>query len=149
MPRDFPTAIGSIQSAIKSCVGAIVQRYKNHVLYWEVWNEPRTGRGEGAAVYAEFAARTASLMFPAGGAFDVVFTEQMLTWLRDQDKLSPVDEIVYHPYAYNPDESYERVEGLRQLVRSFSDRIRLRHATIAGSVLAEPKPYWLCCVTFA
>lgn len=117
-------------------VGAFVDRYKEHVDEWEVWNEPRTGRGEGAAQYAEFAARTAQvvrqhqprarLMFAAGGAFDVVFTEQVLTWLRDQNKLSLVNEIVYHPYAYNPDDKYDAVEKLREIVRSFSNEITLR-----------------------
>ena len=117
-------------------VGAFVRRYKRYVTHWEVWNEPRTGRGEGAVVYARFAARTAQvvrkhqpgarLMFAAGGAFDVVFVKHMLTWLRDNDKLHLVDEIVYHPYAYNPDDSYERVEELRRVVRSFSPRLRLR-----------------------
>jgi len=117
-------------------VDAFVARYKEHVDLWEVWNEPRTGRGKGAAVYAAFAARTAQtvrrrlpearLMFAAGGAFDVEFTRQMLTWLRDQNKLSLVNEIAYHPYAYNPDDSYARVKELREIVRSFSSQITLR-----------------------
>ncbi len=138
-------------------VGAIVDRYKEWVGEWEVWNEPRTGRGEGAAVYAEFAARTAQivrrhqpearLMFAAGGAFDAAFTEQMLTWLRNRDKLSLVNEIVYHPYAYNPDDSYERVGELRKVVRSFSDDITLRQnengvPSRAGSFGAVSKYDW-------
>jgi len=117
-------------------VEAIVERYKQYVNQWEVWNEPRSGRGEGAVVYARFAARTAQiirrlqpeagLMFAAGGAFDAAFTEQMLSWLRDQNQLSLVNEIVYHPYRYNPDESYEAVERFRAMVRSFSEEITLR-----------------------
>jgi len=117
-------------------VAAFVKRYKQYVTHWEVWNEPRTGRGQGAVIYARFAARTAAvvrrhqpqarIMLAAGGAFDLVFTEQMLAWLRDNDKLHLVDEIVYHPYAYNPDDSYERVEELRRIVHSFSSRLRLR-----------------------
>jgi len=117
-------------------VGALVDRYKKYVDEWEVWNEPRTGRGEGAVTYATFAVRTAQvirrrqpearLMFPAGGSFDVVFVRDMLTWLRDQGKLSLVNEIVYHPYAYNPDDKYGAVEELREVVRSFSPDITLR-----------------------
>ena len=117
-------------------VAALVDRYKTYVDEWELWNEPRTGRGEGAATFARFAARTAEvirgrqpkarLMFPAGGAFDVVFVRDMLTWLRDQGKLSLVNEIVYHPYAYNPDDKYDAVEELREVVGSFSPDITLR-----------------------
>ena len=117
-------------------VGAFVDRYEKYVSLWEVWNEPRTGRGEGAVTYAKFAVRTAQLirrrqpdarlMFAAGGSFDVVFVRDMLAWLRDQDKLSLVNEIVYHPYAYNPDDRYGAVEELRQIVGSFSGEITLR-----------------------
>ncbi len=117
-------------------VEALVDRYKEHVDQWEIWNEPRTGRGKGAEVYAEFAARTAQVirghqpnarfMFAAGGAFDIPFVEQMLTWLRDHDKLSLCNEIVYHPYSYNPDDSYGRVAELLGVVRSFSPEIIIR-----------------------
>ncbi|MBN1347114.1 MAG: hypothetical protein JXQ73_30765 [Phycisphaerae bacterium] len=117
-------------------VAALVNRYKKHVDEWELWNEPRTGRGKGAVQYAQFAARTAQvvrrcqpearLIFAAGGSFDAVFTQQMLTWLRDEGKLSLVSEIAYHPYAYNPDDSYRRVDELRKILRSFSGEITLR-----------------------
>lgn len=117
-------------------VGALVDRYQQYVDEWELWNEPRTGRGEGAVTFARFAARTAEvvrrrqpharLMFPAGGSFDIAFVRDALTWLRDQDKLSLVNEVVYHPYAYNPDDRYGAVEELREVVRSFSPDITLR-----------------------
>ena len=117
-------------------VGAFVDRYEKYVSLWEIWNEPRTGRGKGAATYAKFAVRTAEvvrrrqpharLMLPAGGSFDTAFVRDMLTWIRDSGKLSLVNEIVYHPYAYNPDDRYGAVEELRQVVRSFSSEITLR-----------------------
>ena len=138
-------------------VGAFVDRYQQQVSLWEVWNEPRTGRGEGAVTYAKFAVRTAQvirrrqpdarLMFAAGGSFDIVFVRDMLTWLRDQDKLSLVNEIVYHPYAYNPDDRYGAVEELRQIVRSFSSDVTLRQGengvpSRAGSFGAVSKYDW-------
>jgi hypothetical protein len=138
-------------------VTAFVDRYQQQVDEWEVWNEPRTGRGEGAVEYARFAARTARtvrqrqpgarLMFAAGGAFDTVFTQEMLAWLRDQGQLSLVDEIVYHPYAYNPDDSYDKVEQLREIVRSFSGPITLRQGengvpSQSGSFGAVSKHDW-------
>ena len=117
-------------------VAAFVDRYKAHVDEWEVWNEPRTGRGQGAIRYARFVARTAEtvracqpearVIFAAGGAFDIAFVEQVLAWLRDQNQLGLVDEVAYHPYAPNPDTSYAAVERLRQVVLSFSPKIGLR-----------------------
>ena len=117
-------------------VATFVDRYKEQVNLWEIWNEPRTGRGKGSAVYAEFAARTAQVvrdhqpearfMFAAGGSFDTTFVKEMLTWLRDNDKLSLCNEIAYHPYSYNPDDSYERVTQLREIVQSFSKDIIIR-----------------------
>lgn len=117
-------------------VAATVDRYEKVVNQWEIWNEPRTGRGKGSEVYAKFAARTAQVirrrqpearfMFAAGGAFDATFVKEMLTWLRDNSKLSLVDEVVYHPYSYNPDDSYGRVAELRNMVHSFSEEIIIR-----------------------
>ena len=117
-------------------VAALVERYKKYVDQWEIWNEPRTGRGEGSEVYAEFAARTAQVirqhqpdarfMLAAGGSFDTAFVDQMLTWLRDHDKLSLCDEVVYHPYSYNPDDSYGKVAQLQKIVQSFSPEIIIR-----------------------
>jgi hypothetical protein len=40
-------------------VAAFVERYGQYVDEWELWNEPRTGRGEGAVQYAKFVTRTA------------------------------------------------------------------------------------------
>ncbi len=138
-------------------VSAFVDRYKKHVDEWEIWNEPRTGRGKGAVQYAKFAVRTgqtirerqpqARLILAAGGAFDAAFVKDMLTWLRGEAKLSLVNEIVYHPYSYNPDDSYGRVEKLRRIVHSFSKEITLRQGengvpSRAGSFGAVSKYDW-------
>jgi hypothetical protein len=138
-------------------VSALVDRYKQQVTLWEIWNEPRTGRGKGSEVYAEFAARTAQVirdhqpkarfMFAAGGAFDTTFVKEMLTWLRDHDKLSLCNEVVFHPYSYNPDDSYGRVADLREIVQSFSENIILRQnengvPSRAGSFGAVSKYDW-------
>lgn len=116
-------------------VAALVDRYKQHVKLWEIWNEP-TARNNGSQLYAEFAARTAQVvrdhqpearfMYAAGGSFDNKFVGEMLTWLRDNDKLSLCNQIVYHPYSYNPDDSYEKVAELRKIVGSFSPNISIR-----------------------
>ena len=117
-------------------VAAFVDRYAKHIDEWELWNEPRPGRGEGAIQYAKFVIRTAETIrqkqpdakttFAAGGAFDIVFAKEVLEYLRDQDKLGVIDEIIYHPYSYNPDGSYAAVARLRKIAKSFAPHIDIR-----------------------
>jgi len=117
-------------------VAAFVERYKEHVDEWELWNEPRTGRGQGTVRYGEFVVRTAEtirkiqpdaeIMFAAGGSFDTTFAKEVLEYLRKQDKLALVNTIIYHPYKYNPDESYGAALGLRKLAKSFAPHIDIR-----------------------
>lgn len=117
-------------------VSAFVKRYAKYVDEWELWNEPRTGRGPGAAEYAKFVVRTAEtirklqpnaeIMFAAGGSFDVTFAKEVLEYLRDARKLDLVNTIVYHPYSYNPDDRYAAAENLRKLARSFAPHLDIR-----------------------
>jgi hypothetical protein len=138
-------------------VAAFVERYQQYVDEWEIWNEPRTGRGKGAEQYAALVLRTAetirarqpnaTIIFAAGGAFDAVFTEQVLAWLRDQGKLSLMNEVAYHPYSANPDKSYTRVAELQSIVTSIAPAVRLRQGengapSAAGSFGALGKENW-------
>ena len=117
-------------------VAAMVDRYAQHVDEWELWNEPRVGRGKGSIQYAKFVIRTArvikqrqpdaEIMFAAGGAFDSVFAKEVLEYLRGQECLSLVDTIVYHPYSYNPDSKTAAVDRLRKTARSFASHIDIR-----------------------
>ncbi len=117
-------------------VAAFVERYAEHVDEWELWNEPRTGRGKGSIQYAQFVIRTAEvirkqqpdaeILFAAGGAFDTQFAKEVLEYLREQDKLDLVNKIIYHPYSYNPDDSYGAALGLRKMAQSFAPHIDIR-----------------------
>jgi len=114
-------------------VGEVVRRYGQHVDEWELWNEPRTGRGKGTAEYGRFVVRTAravravqpkaTIIIAAGGSFDTVFAKETLTWLRDQGKLGLVDLVTYHPYTANPDDAYGRVGELRRVIAAIDARI--------------------------
>jgi len=116
-------------------VGAFVDRYKKYVDEWEIWNEPRGGT-KAVRPYGGLVIRTAetirerqpnaSVIFAAGGSFDVGFVNGVLSLLRGQKKLGLVNEATYHPYAYNPDSRYDRVAELRKTVASYSDRISIR-----------------------
>jgi hypothetical protein len=116
-------------------VGAFVDRYKQHVDEWEVWNEPRGG-AKAADPYAALVIRTAQtirhrqpkarILCMAGGAFDAAFVQAVLKHLQQRRSLHLVDEVTYHPYAANPDAVYGRVAQLRKTIAAFSDRIGIR-----------------------
>jgi len=117
-------------------VAAFVDRYSKHVDEWELWNEPRTGRGKGAIQYAQFVIRTAAvirklqpkaeIMFAAGGSFDTQFAKEVLEYLKQQDKLGLVNTIIYHPYAYNPNDRQAAALELRRVAKSFAENIDIR-----------------------
>ena len=124
------------KKAWEAFVDAFVERYGDRISEWEVWNEPRGGVNKGAPGYADLVVRTAEvirkrqpqahIMVAAGGSFDVPFVDKLLGLLKDQGKLHLADQVVYHPYSYNPDSSYGRVAELRSVVASYSDKITIR-----------------------
>ena len=117
-------------------ITAFVKRYGQHVDEWEIWNEPRGGRGEAAVHYADLvilAAETirklqpeAEILFAAGGSFDIGYAEDVLEHLKEKGKLHLVNRIIYHPYAYNPDSRQESAMKLRALAKSYAGHIDIR-----------------------
>jgi len=113
-------------------VEATVNRYKDTVNCWEVWNEPNV---HGCEEYATLLMRTAEtikkiqpeavIMGLSLAGVDLKFTKGVLEILKQHGKLDCIDYVTYHPYANNPDSIYPAVEKLRQLVESYNPRIRL------------------------
>ncbi|MCF0069695.1 hypothetical protein LZD49_04375 [Dyadobacter sp. CY261] len=115
-------------------VRAIVTRYKEQVPEWEIWNEPdlnpqHTGREIGA-FYLRTArivksvqpnARLIALGMASVTRFD--FMKDFMDYLKENDGLQYVDLLTYHGYAYNPDESYPKIEKLRELVWRYKPSI--------------------------
>lgn len=116
-------------------VGAFVDRHKGQVDEWEIWNEPSLHKANGAEVYADFFVRTARIIRErqlhakiiglALPGVPLPFTRAFLDRLRQQRALDLLDVVSYHPYSYNPDESYDAVRKLRDLVRAYDERITL------------------------
>lgn len=130
----LPSTPGA-QEAWEAFVDAFVEHYGDRISEWEVWNEPKGGV-KGVPAYADLVVRTAEvirkrqekahIMVAAGGSFDVAFVDKLLGLLKEQGKLHLADEVVYHPYSYNPDSSYGRVAELRKVVGAYSDKITIR-----------------------
>jgi hypothetical protein len=120
-------------------IAALVDRYQDRVDEWEIWNEPALRREDdavGARSYADFLARTAAVVRRAQpGArilglslpgFPLEWAGHVFERLRERGRLDLVDEVTYHPYAYNPCAVYGSVAKLRDLVRSYAPEITLR-----------------------
>lgn len=106
-------------------VAACVERYKDFVDEWEIWNEPFHQGPE----YAEMFYRTAKAIRavqPSAKCFctAIAFPKDykcVLEKLKRENALDLGSYFIYHPYDPNPDTSYGRTaEPLRKLVKSYS-----------------------------
>lgn len=117
---------------------ALVARYRDVVDEWEVWNEPFNQAEE----YAELFIRTARAIREVQPSAKVICTAiamnrdmaksdyaVVLERLKRENALGLANLFAYHPYANNPDTSYEAGKGqfgwtmalpLRRLVKSYS-----------------------------
>ncbi len=117
-------------------VRAFVRRYQEHVDEWEVWNEPGLRGANPDDAYARLLIRTAKIIRSeqpdsritglATAGIKHSWTKKVLDRLKEAESLDLIDEISYHPYSYNPDDSYPAVMKLRRLVRSYGDHLTLR-----------------------
>jgi len=117
-------------------VKATVARYKEHVDEWEVWNEPGLRGANAAEDYTSFLVRTAdAIRSEQPDACVIAFgmagikhgwVEDILSRVQAMGKLHLIDQVTYHPYSYNPSDSYTAVARLRELVKRFSDTMSIR-----------------------
>ncbi|MFF0190959.1 hypothetical protein [Streptomyces sp. NPDC005244] len=111
-------------------VKAMVNRYKDRVTEWEIWNEPNLA-GIPVADYTDFYVRTASLVraaqpgavvFGQEAGIDVSYAKDFLTLLSQKRKSELLGGFSYHPYNPNPDDAwtYEQVAKLKALVDQYA-----------------------------
>ncbi|TWT84995.1 hypothetical protein CA13_64770 [Planctomycetes bacterium CA13] len=121
-------------------VEVTVARYKDVVREWEIWNEP-FGQGEDYAVMVLATAELIKKIQP-----DAVI---LVTHIRDSDrtivldalkaagKLDLVDYWAYHPYAQNPDASYQWVEKTQRQLASYSPKYKLYQGEVGCPAILE------------
>lgn len=121
-------------------VEALVTRYKDRVIEWEIWNEPdHPGQDISPEMTAELNIRTASIIKKiqpeakiAGLAFtsnsDTKYLDAFLKVIADQGKLDLFHWISYHSYTMRPEDAYSEksVLGLKKVVESYSDKLLMR-----------------------
>lgn len=116
---------------------AMAKRYNGRVNVWEIWNEPDIRNGPDSLSYAKLFERTAEIIRDVNPEATIYalsianpgrlsYIAGFLDYLKERDKLDLVDQITFHGYMYNPDESYERIARLTELVNSYSPDIVLR-----------------------
>ncbi|MFW5753099.1 MAG: GH39 family glycosyl hydrolase, partial [Planctomycetota bacterium] len=134
-------------------VTAVVQRYRDRVSTWEIWNEPENHTASGPADYAVFFAHTARRVrggdpaarivgLALGGRVD--YAAAVLTILSTTGDAGLLDELSYHYYPHNPDDRFDEVAELAERLRRHAPHASLRQGetgapseTIAFLALGE------------
>ncbi|MBO7684620.1 MAG: glycoside hydrolase [Kiritimatiellae bacterium] len=104
---------------------ACVERYKDVVDEWEIWNEPFHQGPEYAELFYR-TARAVRAVQPEARCFCTAVTfpddyKCVLERLKGENALDLGSYFIYHPYVGNPDDAFrKRAEGLLKLVRSYS-----------------------------
>jgi len=116
----------------------MVNRYKDKVGDWEIWNEPNFGDNKmnTAEITADFNIRTVDIIKKeqpearvsglAMGHIDLSFADEFFKILSANQKLHLFDNMVYHDYVYNPDSNYDKVIKLREILHSYGNTLPLR-----------------------
>lgn len=131
----FPASPEALAAWDKWC-RALVERYKDRVTEWEVWNEPDINHAGTATVeaYVDLYIRTATMVRevqPKGRlwalalAGNVDYADKFLAGMKAKGKLHLVDEITFHGYPRNPDDTTP-VDRLRAVIAKHGGKISIR-----------------------
>ncbi len=131
----FPSSPEALAAWDKWC-RALVERYKDRVTEWEVWNEPDINKTSTATVdaYVGLYVRTATMVrelqpkakiWALGLAGNVDYAEKFLAGLKAQGKLDLVDAITFHGYPRNPDDT-TLADKLRSVIAKHGAKIGIR-----------------------
>lgn len=117
---------------------ALVERYKNKVVDWEIWNEPNFGDNQEntADKSAALNIRTidiikriqpeAKVSGLALGHIDLDYADTFFRLLSEKKRINLFDNFTYHDYTYNPDSHYPKVMQLRAVLDKYAPNIPLR-----------------------
>lgn len=133
----FPTSPEAL-AAWDTWVAALVARYRDRVVNWEVWNEPNFGDNtiNTPEAFAALSARSAVIVKRlqpqakisglALGHIDLDWAERFFKTLHGAGKIGLFDNMTYHDYVYNPDMHYPKVMKLREVLHKYAPGMPLR-----------------------
>lgn len=115
---------------------ALVERYRDRVHEWEVWNEPDINRRGTAGVdaYIDLYTRTATMvrelqpkskLWALGLAGDVAYADKFIAGMKARGKLELIDALTFHGYPRNPDDT-NTADKLRAVIAKHGARISVR-----------------------
>lgn len=119
-------------------VAAMINRYKDKVVDWEVWNEPNFSDNlyntpEKAAALnirtAEIVRKIQPNAIISGLAFghiDLDYADTFFKALHNAGKMQLFDNMTYHDYVYNPDSHYPKVMKLKAILEKYAPEMPLR-----------------------
>ena len=118
-------------------VEAMVSRYKDRVVEWEIWNEPDLNKENTPENTALLNIRTAEIIkriqpeakiagLAMASASNTDYLGRFLKVISDAGKLDLFTWISYHGYNMVPERSYPGVEQLKQELAKYSSTILLR-----------------------
>lgn len=133
----MPTSKAALE-AYDNWVAAMVTRYKDKVIDWEVWNEPNFGDNtvNTPEMAADFNIRTAEIIKKiqpnakisgfALGHFNQQYVERFFDRIGEKNKFHLFDNMTYHDYVYNPDSNNQNVAFIRAALEKHTKKVRLR-----------------------
>jgi polysaccharide biosynthesis protein PslG len=117
-------------------VEALINRYKDKVIEWEIWNEPDISKKFSAADFAAFHVRTSDIIkriqpeariiaLGLAGLSRTEYVKSILDILKAEGKLHHFNVLTFHGYHAVPETSYAAVAKLRELLDEYNSEIEL------------------------
>ncbi|MCY7351414.1 MAG: hypothetical protein LH606_12225, partial [Cytophagaceae bacterium] len=119
-------------------VQALVNRYKNRVKEWEIWNEPdHPMQNNSPETTAELNIRTGEIIkrlqpeakiaaLALATHTDTVYLSRALKVFDEKKKLDLFTWVSYHSYAFRPEQSYRGVSSFKRTLARYSPTLLLR-----------------------
>jgi hypothetical protein len=146
LSQGIPTSDEALNAWV-AWIGAMVERYKDRVHDWEIWNEPDNHNANPAEAYAAFFIRTAEVIRArqpdaniiglslAGGAR---YAKAVLKIFASQGKADLLNELAFHFYPHNPDHDFDKVEQLARLLELYAPHATLRQGETGAMAQSQP-----------
>jgi hypothetical protein len=117
----------------------LVERNKNKVFEWEIWNEQdHPGfKGATANVYAKFYIATAKVIRAVQPSARIItggicysgvtgYVRTMFDYIQQQGEIDKINELAFHGYVPNPDQTFKENLELAAFVKQYGKDIKVR-----------------------
>ena len=114
-------------------VTAFVEKFKDRIEYYEVWNEPEHTwkHGQNATEYGEFVIATSKAVkavYPEAKVIGGVICQRQLAFINEAFRTGMgdyIDFLSFHEYGAEETKEFEKVSALRGLINNYNPKIKL------------------------